>query len=97
MGMDLSKIPDHCRQGLALYLDLGIIPGEFLQAVITNDLVGFFSRADDININHAFDYANVLYNEMPSDAWGSKKKMLAWSKKGGLLGKTGGVTHVSNR
>jgi len=75
-----DKIPEHCRGGMRRYVEEGVIPGEFLQAVICNDLVESFGRADDINSDRLRDYAGFLYNEIPSLSWGSKEKMRAWAK-----------------
>ena len=73
-------LPEHCREGMILYIEYGVIPGSFLTAVIENDLVHSFAYADDINIKRLFDYAGFLYNECPSQAWGSKEKVAAWAK-----------------
>ena len=79
MPTDYSKLPEHCRGGMKRYIEEGIPPGDFLEAVICNDLVQAFARADDTNITRLFDYANFLYNEVPSVCWGSKEKMLGWT------------------
>jgi len=79
MKIDYSKIPEHCRRGMKRYIEHGIIPGGFLQAVICNNLVESFARADGTNILRLFDYASFLYNEIPTSAWGSEEKMLEWA------------------
>lgn len=52
--------------------------GDFLTAVLANDLVGAFGRADGYNAQIMQDYASFLYNMMPGrtgdparDYWGS--------------------------
>lgn len=80
MQVDYSKLPEHCRDGIKLYLERGIMPGGFLTSILENNLVEAFARADDINIHRMFDYANFLYNEMPSPAWGSPEKVKAWAE-----------------
>lgn len=84
--IDYSIIPEHCRSGMRLYIERGIIPGKFLQAVIKDQLVEFFVKADDINMSRAYDYARFMYNECPTVARGSEKAMNAWAEKGGLNG-----------
>ena len=80
MKFDYSKIPEHCQKGMKRYIEHGIIPGDFLQAVICNNLVESFARADGTNILCLFDYACFLYNEIPTSAWGSEEKMMKWSE-----------------
>ena len=75
-----EMLPEHCRAGMKRYIENGVIPGSFLQAVICNDLVGAFSLADSINSERLKDYAHFLYNEIPSPAWRSKEKMKAWAE-----------------
>jgi len=82
--INYELLPDYMREGMKLYIEDGIMPGSFLQAVICNDLVGSFAKADDVNIEHMKDYANFLYNEMPMDAWGSRGKMEKWVEKKAL-------------
>jgi hypothetical protein len=80
-----EKIPAHCRNALLTYIKTGKIPGHFLQAVISNDLKGAFSHADDVNTKSLGEYVNFIYNYAPAACWGSKEKMTEWSEKGGLL------------
>ena len=79
--INYDLIPEHCRDSMKRYIEHGVIPGGFLQAVICNDLVGAFGKADQTNRHRLYDYCDFLYNYMPDPAWGSKEKMIAWSKK----------------
>lgn len=76
--IDLERIPEHMHSAVTDYLKRGLEPGDFLRAVLENDLVQAFGRADTTNLEHMFDWASFLYNEMPSNAWGSKEKVNAW-------------------
>lgn len=76
-----SDIPEHMHDGIALYLSDGIEPGSFLLSVLMNDLSGACSRADDINRDRLFDYVSFLWNEAPSAAWGSRDKVIEWTKE----------------
>ena len=80
-----DNLPGHCRGGMRDYVECGIIPGSFLQAVICNDLVLAFGKADDINTIYMKSYAEFLYNA-PMGCWGSEPKMLKWHEAGGLRG-----------
>ena len=87
--IDYTILPEHCRDGMRRYIENGIIPGSFLQAVICNDLVEAYGQADTINTMFMRNYARFLYNEapkMPISSWGSKEIMITWHEKGGLNG-----------
>ena len=79
--VDYSLIPEHMRSGVKRYLENGIRPGDFLIAILENNLVQSVGRADKINQAHIIEWANFLYNEMPMESWGSKEKVNAWIKK----------------
>ena len=72
------KLPAHMRRGAIDYLTKGLRPGSFLYKTLSNDLVGAFGRADDVNILHMREWAEWLYNSCPRDAWGSEEKVEAW-------------------
>lgn len=71
-------IPDRMMPSLRRYIEEKIQPGDFLTAVIQNDLSEACSRADDENMRNLPAYAAYLYNEAPSICWGSKEKMEKW-------------------
>ena len=79
--LDYSMIPEHCRDGIQLYIEQGIPPGSFLQAVLENNLVRAFGMADHIDMHHIRDYCEFLYNEAPASSWGSPEKVEAWIKR----------------
>lgn len=73
-------LPSHMRDGMRRYLEDGIEPGGFALACLANELVGAFGRADDVNALAMREWAEWLYNECPSQAWGSREKVNAWIK-----------------
>ena len=77
-------LPEHIRGGMKRYIEQGIIPGDFLQTVICNDLMNSFAKADDINREHMFHIVHFMYNQAPYQCYGSRTKMHKWNKKGGL-------------
>lgn len=82
-------IPEHMRNDLDLYLRRGIPPGSFMLAVLRNDLVDAYARADHINQHRIRDYADFLYNYAPSipvRAWGSPEAVSHWIESGGADG-----------
>lgn len=82
LEQDVSRLPEHCRQGLLDYLRYGVPPGHFLTAVLSNDLTEACSRADEPNRRALYDYVYVLYNDAPCEAWGSPDKVRAWIDRG---------------
>lgn len=79
-------IPERMMGGIERYVEHGIIPGEFLQAIICNDLQEAFRRADDENFENIAAFVGYFYNKVPASAWGSYEEMTQWSEKGGLKG-----------
>ena len=71
-------IPRRMEGGICRYVEYGIEPGDFLTAIIRNDLKEAVGRADEENMRNLPAYVAYFYNEVPSPAWGSKEKMEAW-------------------
>lgn len=84
MKLDFSKIPLSMHDGIQGYVDHGWSPGEFFRAVLKNDLIGAAERADDVNKHCLYEYACLLYNEIPIAARGSDEKINAWCAAGGM-------------
>jgi len=80
------RIPERMRPGLIRYRDKGVIPGDFLQAIICNNLVRAAGRADGENLGNLPAYANWLYNHLPLVAYGSEESMERWNEEGGSEG-----------
>jgi len=76
--VDYSSLPNHMQEGASDYVSKGSLPGGFLMAVLSNDLVGAFGQADIINTHAMRDWAAWLHNEAPSECWGSREKVYAW-------------------
>ena len=81
-----DMLPEHMRDGMQLWVERGVDAGSFLMAVLRNDLMGALGKADDVNINQLKAYGMFLYNEVPSDCFGSVEKCRKWSIRGGLFG-----------
>ena len=74
-------IGDHMMGALRRYLDDGIKPGDFLTAVLSNDLKEACGRADDHNRHILFEYVSYLYNYCPKTCWGSREVVQAYIEK----------------
>ena len=83
-----DKVPPHIWNGLANYVLRGQGTGDFLYAMLTNDLGGVMRHADDTNIRTLHATYGFLYNGtyVPSECWGSMGKVKAWQQYGGLFG-----------
>ena len=64
--------------GLELYIERGIQPGSFLQAVLANDLAKAATRADSANSELLREWALFLLNELPENCWGSWETVRNW-------------------
>ena len=71
-SFDGMTVPDHDHGGLVRYIVDGVVPGDFLQAVLNNDLQDAVGRADDINRRAIPTIVAWLYNNAPGGSWGSK-------------------------
>jgi len=73
-------IPQHLQPGLVRYLEQGIMPGSFLQAVLENKLMEAFERADATSRAAIGSIVHYLYNYAPMAAWGSPERVHDWSE-----------------
>lgn len=72
-------VPEQIKLGLQRYVQTGLLGGNFIHAVLTNDLVFAVTRAGpDVDVKEV-----VLYccRELPASSWGSYEKVDAWVKK----------------
>lgn len=71
-------ISEHMMDALQRYIRDRIPPGGFLMAVLENNLASAVGRADLINRRNLPAFAAYLYNNAPSDCWGSPEKVAKW-------------------
>lgn len=74
-------IPSYMHGGLARYVLDHVAPGDFLEAVICNDLYKALRHADDTNKELLHHYVKFFYNEAPGPCWGSREKYQAWLER----------------
>lgn len=72
------NIPDHMMDGLIYYVLDHRPVGQFLTAVLSNDLMGAAAHADPFNLSALHRYARFLYNHAPSGCYGSREKVEEW-------------------
>lgn len=80
--MNYDMLPEHMRSAMRLYIEQHIPPGGFLTAVLSNKLVESFAKADQINQENMLNFVMFLYNEAPSECWGSEEKVDQWLNRG---------------
>lgn len=66
------------KGGLERFRDHGIPPGDFLQAVLENNLMEAMGRADEQNEADIFEICQYVYNEMPHNCHGSPEIFKIW-------------------
>ena len=76
--MDEYGVPGYMQDGLTSYFNDHRAPGGFLTAVLENDLMGAFSKADMTNERALHSYAKWLFNHANVGAFGSPEKVKAW-------------------
>lgn len=81
-----DKVPSHNHGGLTRYIENGIVPGDFLTAVLENNLMRALGKADETNRHALFNIASFLHNAAPSQCYGSPHAVKEWSTLGGLNG-----------
>lgn len=87
MNIDYTRIPAHMQDTARRYIERGIPGGSFFTALVANDLMGAFQRADDANTAAMRDWCAFLYNEAPQACWGSPEMVDAWIASGGMAGR----------
>jgi hypothetical protein len=83
---DYTMLPDHMQESARKYLEVGCHTGDFLHAVLSNNLVNAYRRADPDNHAAMHQWAQWLVNEVPISCWGSEEKIERHIQKGGNNG-----------
>jgi hypothetical protein len=81
-----GPIPEHMRGGVIRYVENGIPPGHFLQAIFCDSLVEACGRGDAENLALIPAYAKLLVNQCPALCWGSPGDYRQWVGRGGING-----------
>jgi hypothetical protein len=71
---------DITKDTIDRYVKEGIPTGDFLYAVLSNDLMEAFGRADEDNRRDLFEICQYIYNETPAICHGSKERINEWIK-----------------
>ena len=75
---EYAEIPAYMQEGLKRYVIERLRPGDFITAVIMNDLRNAVGHADDDNLPLLPLYVRWFYNRAPSRCHGSPAAFVAW-------------------
>ena len=76
-------VPEHTAYGIVEYINNRRGIGDFLQAVMSNDLFKAFVYADDLNAYAMSAIVKFIYNHTPSTSHGSEEAVNNWLTGGG--------------
>ncbi len=71
-------MPERIVELLKGYVNQRLHPGQFLAAVLENNLQESISRADDECLLNLPVIVIYIYNNVPGSCWGSPEKVKAW-------------------
>ena len=66
------------KEAIDRYVSVGCPVGDFLTAVLSNDLMDALGRADNDNRDSIFDICSYIYNNIPASCHGSRKAVKDW-------------------
>lgn len=76
IGLDAERLAD-VAESLARYSEHHVQPGDFLIAVLSNDLMMSVGRGDDLSRKLIVHIARMVY-ALPRRCWGSREIVAAW-------------------
>lgn len=74
-------VSDEMLESLTAYAERGRPVGDFLTAVLSNDLMEACGRADDFNLSNLPAFCAWVYNECPGPAHGSRQMVHDWIER----------------
>ena len=66
------------KGALLRWQNSAIDPGDFLTAVLCNDLFGAYGRADEFSKADMDLIVKFVYNNLPRACWGDRERMKVW-------------------
>ena len=81
-GLDVCPVPEYMHAAIREYVLDHQRPGDFLMAVLSNDLFHAVGKADSTNSKALRNWINLIYNYCPSECWGSINSVKEWIKNG---------------
>jgi len=78
---EYASIPERMQEAIKRYVIDHVRPGQFLMAVICNNLRDAVNYADDENLLLIRLYVQWFYNRAPSSCHGSPTNMVTWIER----------------
>ena len=75
---EYSEIPSHMQDAIQRYIIDCSAPGDFLRAVVENNLRRAVGSADAVNLPLLPLYVKFFYNRAPAGCHGSPQAVAAW-------------------
>lgn len=75
MNNQVDNNIEYFIQSLNRYVNHGLMPGSFLTAVLSNDLMGAISHSDLNAQQNLVAICKYIYNNLPGDCWGSRERV----------------------
>ncbi len=69
------------KDAIDRYVEHRIAPGDFLCAILRNDLKETIGRASEESMLQIREIVRYCYNEIPSIAWGSEESFKRWVER----------------
>lgn len=76
--LDCLGVPTQYHETLINYVHHGLRPGQFFEAVLSNNLLGCFQNGDADAVKALRSVIAYLYNYVPSNRWGSPSNVQRW-------------------
>ncbi|MBA3756207.1 MAG: hypothetical protein H0X02_08295 [Nitrosomonas sp.] len=73
------EIREDIKYALDAWAKDALGPGGFLISVLENDLFEAVGRADSYNLSTLQKICGYVYNDLPSECWGSPEKVSVWA------------------
>ncbi len=83
---EYTRIPVSTLDTLVDYVNHGLSCGDFLTAMLEQDLYTALFHADRQNYGALREIGLCIYNVLPRDCWGSKEKCADWRHHQGISG-----------
>ena len=81
--INYKMAPAHSANAYKKYYQEGIDPGDFIRAVLANDLMSAVKRADPSNIKCLVEHVAFVYEELPFVCSGNLERVSKWMRSGG--------------
>ena len=82
LDINYGCLPRHLQGCVKRYIEKGIPPGDFLTAVITNNLRLAIGHADPTSLAALPEIVRFFHNEPPGGCWGTSEEMKLWMETG---------------